>query len=248
MLTASLEADASTQSPNALQWVPCIQYPVRFQEGQPIKALINSGNEVNAITSAYAAELGLTTRKTSVGAQKIDGSPLENYNIISASFLLQDSLGRVQFFKETFLLADTSMEVVLGMSFLALNNANFLFSAEKLTWRTYTAAEALPTTSWVELINNREFARVALDKNSRTFVIHISTLKATIIHPSQGAQIAALQWDKAPTKIPAKYSNYADVFSSDRVMELQENIGLNEHIIELVEGNSDPMSLFILLV
>ncbi len=47
------------------------------------------------MTPTYAAELGLTTRKTSVGAQKIDGSLLETYGMVSASFSLQDSLGRI---------------------------------------------------------------------------------------------------------------------------------------------------------
>ncbi len=61
-----------------------------------------------------------------------------------------------------------------------------------------------------------------------------------LIYPSQAAQIAALQWDKAPTEIPAKYSDYADVFSSDLVMELLENTGMNEHAIELIEGKQPP--------
>ncbi len=58
------------------------------------------------------------------------------------------------------------MEVVLEMHFLALSNADFQFSAEKFTWRTYIAVEALPTISRVELINKKEFARAALDENS----------------------------------------------------------------------------------
>ncbi len=77
------------------------------------------------MTPAYAKKLGLITRKTSVGAQKINSLLLETYSMVSASFLLQDSLGRVRFFEETFLLTDTSMEVVLGMPFLALSNADF---------------------------------------------------------------------------------------------------------------------------
>ncbi len=92
------------------------------------------------MTLAYVAKLGLTTRKTNVGAQKIDSSPLKTYGIVSASLLLQDSLGRVWFFEETFLLADTSIEMVLEMLFLALSNADFQFSAEKLTWKTYITA------------------------------------------------------------------------------------------------------------
>ena len=67
----------------------CIRYLIQFQKGQTeIKALIDSESEVKAMTLAYAAQIGLTTRKTSVGAQKIDGSPLETYGMVSASFSL----------------------------------------------------------------------------------------------------------------------------------------------------------------
>lgn len=41
-----------------------------------MKALIDSGSEVNAMTLAYAAKLGLNLWKTSVRMQKIDGSLL----------------------------------------------------------------------------------------------------------------------------------------------------------------------------
>ena len=41
-----------------------------------------------------------------------------------AAFSLQNSLGKVRFFEETFLLTDTNMKVVLGMSFLAFSNAD----------------------------------------------------------------------------------------------------------------------------
>ncbi len=237
-LTASSEA-----SIRPLQGVPCIKYSVQFQEDQPkVKAIIDFGSEVNAITPAYAKELGFTTRKTSIGAQKIDGSLLKTYRMVSACFLFQDSLGRVRFFEETFLLANTSIVVVLGMPFLALSNADFQFGAEELTWRSYIAAEALPTTNRVELIKKREFAKAALDENSETFVVHVSVLDVAepLIHPFRAAQIATLQWDKASTKIPAEYSDYADVFSSDLAMELPENTGMNEHAIELIERNQLP--------
>ncbi len=233
---------SSKVSIELLQRVPCIRYPVQFQEDQPkFKALINSDGEVNAMTSAFTVKLGLRSRPTNIEAQKIDGSPLETYGMASARFSIQDSLERVWFFEETFLLADTSMKVVLGMLFLSLSNPDIEFAElGKLTWRTYTAAKALPTTSWVELINKREFTRAARDNNLETFVVHVSTLKATTIYSSRAAQIAALQWAKAPTEILAKYSDYADVFSSDLAIELPKNTGLNEHAIELVEGKQRP--------
>ncbi len=113
----------------------------------------------------------------------------------------------------------------------------------------YTAAEALPTTSRVELIDKREFTKAVFDGNSETFVVHVATLElltALPIHPSRVLQVldnsilAVLQWDKAPTKIPAEYSDYADVFSSDLAMELLENSEINEHAIELIKGKQPP--------
>ncbi len=47
------------------------------------------------MTPAYAIELGLTTQKTSVRAQKIDSSLLKTYSMALASFSPQDSLKRV---------------------------------------------------------------------------------------------------------------------------------------------------------
>ncbi len=86
------------------------------------------------------------------------------------------------------------MEMVLGMPFLALSNVDFQFGAEKVTWRSYTTAKALPTTSRVELMDKREFAKAALDETSETFVVYILTLDVAepLIHLSQAAQIAAL--------------------------------------------------------
>lgn len=56
------------------------------------------------------------------------------------------------------------------------------------------------------------------------------------IYPSQVIQIAAIQWDKAPNKIPDKYSDYVDVFSSDLVKELPGNTSMNKHDIKPVKG------------
>ncbi len=110
-----------------------------------------------------------------------------------ARFLIQDSLGKVRFFEETFLLADISMEVVLEMPFLSLSNVDVKFAElEKLTWRTDTAVETLSIISRVKLIDKREFARVTLDKNLETFVIHVSALEAITIYPFRAAQIATL--------------------------------------------------------
>ena len=128
LATSALVTDASKEAPEmVLDWVLCIHYPVQFQkdkEKATIQALIDSGSKVNTMTPAYAKQLGLQTQKTDVGAQKIDGSLLATYGMVIAAFQVKDKLGRARFFQETFLLADTSMEVVLGMPFLIFSNAD----------------------------------------------------------------------------------------------------------------------------
>ncbi len=82
------------------------------------------------------------------------------------------------------------MEVVLEMPFLAFSNADFQFGAEELIWRSYTAVEALPTTSRVERIDKKEFTKTALDGNSKTFVVHVVALEvptAMPIYPSRAS-------------------------------------------------------------
>ena len=98
-----------------------------FQKNE-VQALIESGSKVNVMTPAYAAELGFTTRKTSIETQKFDGLLLEIYGIALTRFSIQASLGKVGFFEKIFLLADTSMEVVLEMLFFSLSNANVEFA------------------------------------------------------------------------------------------------------------------------
>ena len=76
------------------------------------------------MTLAYTNKLGLQNRKTNIGAQKIDGSLFEIYKMVIVTFQVIDKLGKAQFFQETFLLANTSMEMVLKIPFLILSNAN----------------------------------------------------------------------------------------------------------------------------
>ena len=53
--------------------------------------------------------------------------------MVLASFQVEDTLRRARFFQETFLLVDLSIEVVLGMPFLFLSNADIKFAQKKLT-------------------------------------------------------------------------------------------------------------------
>ena len=158
----------------------------------------------------------------------------------------QDKNGRPRFFQETFLMADTKFEVVLGMPFLKISNADIAFGEGTLMWRSCTTNEALPTTKQVQLVDPKEFVIAALDADSETFVVHVAIReqeemamnpdRKAQIEAQSGAQVGALLFDEAPTEVPAEYSDYSDVFLVENAAELRKNTGMNEHAIELEEG------------
>ena len=232
--------ETSKEDDVTLERVPYIYYLLRFwKDTADIRVLIDFGSEVNVLTPAYISKLGLRVRHTDVEVQKIDGSTFQTFGMVLAHFQVEDKLGRIQFFQETFLLADLSAEVVLGMPFLTFSNADVQFLEKELTWRSYTTAEALPTTKRVELINKKEFAKAALDEKSETFVVHVISLNRTPgIHPDRAAQIASLLAEEV--RIPDKYSDFANVFSEEKALVLPEHTELNEHAIDLEDGKQPP--------
>ncbi len=186
--TSTSTTDKKTEQ--ELERVPCIWYPVTFKDQDQTEALLDSGSEVNTMSQAFAQQLGLKIRKTNVGAQKIDGTTLETYGMVVSTFSVSDKDGRERFFEESFLLADISPDIVLGMPFLTMSNADIDFQARDLQWRSYTTKEVLPTTRQVELIEKKEFAAAALDPEYEAFVVHVITLSVNSgdeVHPSKRA-------------------------------------------------------------
>ena len=68
-----------------------------------------------------------------MSALKIDDFALKTYDITIVRFSIQDELSKIRFFEETFLLADTSMDVVLGIPFQSLSNADVNSYTRNLT-------------------------------------------------------------------------------------------------------------------
>ena len=77
------------------------------------------------------------------------------------------------------------------------------------------------------------------------------------MHSKKQAQVKTLLFNKAPTEVPAEYSDYSNVFSVEYRAKLSENTGINEHTIELEEGkqllfgpfyNLEPVELEILKI
>ena len=188
---------------------------------------------------AYTAQLGLKVQKTDVDTSKINRSLLATYGMVIAAFQVLDMLGCSWFFQETFLLANISMEVVLGILFLTLSNVNIQFTKKELTWRTYTTKEALPTTRLVKLINWKEFAKAALDENIEAFLMHVSFLRSKMtIHPVRKAWLALLLAKKVTVLV--EYLDFANVFLEMSANVFLEQTKVNEHAIELEEAKQPP--------
>ena len=141
-------------------------------------------------------------------------------------------------------MANTKFEVILGMLFLKISNADVSLGKGTLTWKTYTTNEALPTTERVQIIDKKDFVIAALDADSETFVVHVAfrEREGMPVHSERQAQVGALLFNKAPTEVPAEYSNYSDVFSAKNTTELPENTRINEHTIKLEEGKQPSVS------
>ena len=195
--------------------------------------MINSRSEVNAIHPTFAKQLGLLIQPTNVEAQKIDGTTLDTYEMVVAAFSVVDKTNQVRFFEETFLVANVSLEIVLRMLFLTLSSANINFLGLELWWRTYTTEKAFLTTRHVELVGKKEFAAIALDPEYETFVLYVASLNSTPLNVRP--QISGLIAEEAPTKIFAKYLDFADIFLPDLASELPEHNGINNHAIKLVD-------------
>ncbi len=135
--------------------------------------------------------------------------------MVVSTFSVLNKDRKERFFEESFLLADVSPDIVLGIPFLTMNNADVDFQAWDLQWRSYITAEVLPTIRQVELIGKKEFTAAALDPEHEAFVVHVAALSVNSddeVHPSRGAQIAHLKADEAPIKVLSEYVDFANLF------------------------------------
>lgn len=82
--------------------------------------------------------------------------------------------------EKTFLLADISLEIVLGMFFFIFSKADILFVEKKLILRFYSTIKAISTIKRVEMINKKKFAKTVLDGNFETFVIYVTSLNYSL--------------------------------------------------------------------
>ena len=175
---------------------------------------------------------------------------LDTHGMVVVAFSVENKVNQVKFFEETFLVVNVSLEVVFGMLFFILSGADVDFLDRELRWRTYTAKKVLLTTRHVKLVGKKEFAAAALDPEHETYIVHVASLSFTPlaslgstwldVYPSRRLQISSLIVEEAPTKVPTKYSDFADVFSPDLASELPKHTEINNHAIEPVDGQQPP--------
>ena len=102
-------------------------------------------------------------------------------------------------------------------------------------------------------MGKKEFAAVALDSEHAIYVVHVTSLSSTLlislrstllnVHPFWRPWISGLIVEEASIKVPAKYSGFANIFSPDLAFELPKYIGINNHVIELVNSQQPPYRL-----
>lgn len=100
-----MSTNEASEKAVTLEHVLYVKYPVQFRKNKTniVKALINSGSEVNFMHSNYAKKLGLPIEKTDVRVRKIDGLFLGTFGMVIAGFQIQDKLGQSCFFQQAFL-------------------------------------------------------------------------------------------------------------------------------------------------
>ena len=145
-------------------------------------------------------------------------------------------------------MANVSLEVVFKMSFLTLSGANVDFLGRELRWKTYTTEEPLPTIKCVELVDKKKFIAAAFNSGHETYIVYVGSFNSDTssssslldVHPLKRSQIFELIVEEAFTKISTEYLDFGDVFSPDLASKLLEYTGINNHAIELVNGQQLP--------
>ena len=137
-------------------------------------------------------------------------------------------------------------ELILGMFFLKTSNADVSFDKKILMWKTYITNEALPTIEQVQIIDSKKLIIVTFDVNYKTFIMHVAIREQEKmpVHSKRQAQVGALLFDKASTKVLVEHFNNSNVFLVENIAKLTKNSRINEYTIKLEKGKQplfDPI-------
>ena len=135
-----------TSRKSIFEQVLCIYYLVQFRrknnedKNKDVRALVDSGSEVNAIHPVYTMKLDLRAGKINISVQKINRFYLDTFEIVIADFSVKHKLETVYFFYGIHLLTNIGLEVAFRIYLLIFSRADVLFVEQKFVWKTYTVA------------------------------------------------------------------------------------------------------------
>lgn len=140
-------------------------------------------------------------------------------------FLLQNSQEEVQFFEGNILLTITSIEVILGISFLALSNIDVMFEkqSKNLIWRSYTITEGLFNTCKCQSMKEIDSIMVILkeskswEKKKKEKKLHTS--HKIYVTPANIKTLVKQIYNLAPNLYTSNW-NYWNIRSFTKIMIL----------------------------
>ena len=100
-------------------------------------------------------------------------------------------------------------------------------------------------------MGKKQFVAIELNPEYETYIVHVRSVNFAAlpsssllnVYLSRKLQIASLLAKKAPTKIPAEYSDFADVFSADLASKLSKQTRINKYAIKLFNSQQSPYGL-----
>ena len=89
-----------------------------------------------------------------------------------------------------------------------------LFGEKTFMWKYYITSKALSIIKQVQIVNLKEFIIAALNIDSKIFVMYVDIREREEmpVHFEKQAQVGALLFNKAFTKVLVEYSDYNNVF------------------------------------
>lgn len=87
------------------------------------------------------------------------------------------------------------------------------------------------------MIEKKEFIAKTLNLKDEIFVLYLASINTDLdVYSFYREKIAFLKTDKAFTFDLPKYNNFTDIFSKNLVAKLLNHTGINNYIIDLIEG------------
>lgn len=143
----------------------------------------------------------------------------------------KNKVKRLQYFEKTLSLADISKSIALSILFLTLSNAEIDFVSWESGYMSFITVKTLIMTKWVKLIRKKKFVAVGLGPNEKIFVVYILAFNLdSRIHLSCIFQLAFLSIQNTLITGFYKYSDFANIFSLEFVVELSKHTEINNYL------------------